>query len=356
MDDQQPAGEGAEDARVTTVYQEPDVVLYLNSSDNDDILRRLSANDPAIAGLKLQINDGFEQGHNFEEERFDRVGFAIGNSAFLRKLEVSIHIRDETAHDISPLFSRIAENRSVEHFALNEFRFRRQGMDIISILTPFFEMNHNLRCLSIRDSEISTSMPIIISSLLQSKSNQLERIDFLASDIDDEHGADLINALIANFERHRLVDLCLAWNPIGTTCCVAIGELLTHPACKLQTLDLGGNENFDDECMATLLNSLAKNNTIKDLHLNSESNVTPSGWTNLPDVFSNPFCSVEAIDIGQNVFDDHITWQLGHALCSNKSLKVLDVPESFGVGPDGWRRLTECLNLPKFCALPAILN
>ena len=81
MDDQQPAGEEVEDTRVATGYQEPDVVLY--SSDNDDILRRLSVNDPTIAGLKLEINDGFD------EDRFDRVGFAIGNSTFLRKLEVS---------------------------------------------------------------------------------------------------------------------------------------------------------------------------------------------------------------------------------------------------------------------------
>ena len=165
----------------------------------------------------------------------------------------------------------------------------------------------------------------------------------MANDIDDEHGADLINALIANYERHRLVDLCLAWNPIGTTCCVAIGELLTHPACKLQTLDLGGNDNFDDECMATLLNFLAKNNTIKDLHLNSESNVTPSGWTNLPDVFSNPFCSVEAIDIGENGFDHSTTWPLGYALCSNKTLKVLIVSNCIEVDPDGWQGLTEFL-------------
>ena len=109
MDDLQPAGEGAEDTRVATGYQEPGVVLY--SPDNDDILRRLSANDPTIAGLKLEINDGFD------EDRFDRVGFAIGNSTFLRKLEVSNNnIGDEITHDLSPLFSRFAENRSVEHF------------------------------------------------------------------------------------------------------------------------------------------------------------------------------------------------------------------------------------------------
>ena len=193
-------------------------------------------------------------------------------------------------------------------------------------------------------------MPILISSLLQSKSNQLERIHFFDNDIDDEQGADLINALILNCEMHRLFYLCLAGNHIGKTCGVAIGELLTHPACKLQTLDLGGNENFDDECMAMLLQTLDKNSTIKHLFLNSVSNVTPSGWEDLPNVFKNPMCAVEALNIGGNNFDDSTTWPLGNVLASNKALKDLDVSDCFEVDPDGWRGLTECLKSPG-CAL-----
>ena len=149
---------------------------------------------------------------------------------------------------------------------------------------------------------------------------------------------------------HHLVDLYLAGNQIRTNCCAAICELLTHPACILQTLYLGNNDNIDDECMAMLLNFLAKNNTIKHLILNSESNVTASGWMKLPDVLSNPLCAVEALFIGDNNFDDSTTWPLGHALCSNRTLKILNVSNCFEADPDGWRGLTEFLKSPD-CAL-----
>ena len=113
MDDQQPAGEGAEDTRVATGYQEPDVVLY--SSDNDDILRRLSVNDPTIAGLKLEINDGFD------EERFDRVGFAIGNSTFLRKLEVS---NNNIGDELRMMLMGLRRFTKIEQMNLKEARQR----------------------------------------------------------------------------------------------------------------------------------------------------------------------------------------------------------------------------------------
>lgn len=127
---------------VSIGYHSPvdDVVIYFTSEHDEALLQRLSNNDPSVARLSW----GFGQNQDRYPELADKAGGAIGQNRYLRALHFG-SCYHTTADWLTSFFTRVAENRSIERFQMNEFDHRRAGVDVCKILTPFFVHNINLR-------------------------------------------------------------------------------------------------------------------------------------------------------------------------------------------------------------------
>ena len=152
------------------------------------------------------------------------IASAIGSSKLLRTLKVVDPSYISYEIDTLALFFKlVAKNRSIEHLELEDLDFTR--LDIFSILAPFLEHNHNLRCIEMLwNTNVSMTVPSLIPALLQYKTIRLEQINFSYNDLGDECAADLINALTAMHGLCHLLDLYLSCNEIGRRGCAALGE------------------------------------------------------------------------------------------------------------------------------------
>ena len=270
------------------------------------------------------------------------IASAIGSSKLLRTLKVVDPSYISYEIDTLALFFKlVAKNRSIEHLELEDLDFTR--LDIFSILAPFLEHNHNLRCIEMSWNEnVSMTVPSLITALLEYKTIRLERINFSYNHLGDECAADLITALTAIHGLCHLLDLYLSYNQIGRRGCAALGDLLKIDACNIQRLTLHKN-SLDDECIQILANGLMKNNTLKELDLSCLRLVTPIGWqTFSADYMSNPICSVEKIDLSGNNIGEEGADSLGTSMTVNNMLQLrsLNVSDCESITTDGWRELS----------------
>ena len=129
----------------TIGYQETTVIYY---EPNDNTLRRISRNEPDVAGLVVYCGCGRELP---DTGSVDRAGRAISNSLHLRKLSIyratlTCYKPEWNTEQMTTFFMHLANNRSLEHLTIS---VDHSVVDIFAILAPFFELNHKLRCIAI---------------------------------------------------------------------------------------------------------------------------------------------------------------------------------------------------------------
>ena len=249
--------------------------------DGDDdatdprILRRLSQNDPVIQSLWV---DCFGYQHD-NRTWLKEVGRAISKNTHLRSLSIEIErldddsdnddddeVEEEEEEEENPpppfgvrsLIMGLAENRSINDLFLDGFYHSHMDIDVFKILAPFFEHNRNLRSICINGyRHLRERIPSLISAL--KKAHGLQYICISKARLEDSIAADLINALQSMPRLHHLLVLDLGGNKIGQQGCRALRELLRHPSCKIQCLDIGNN-HLDNVCMDILYGGLVTNN------------------------------------------------------------------------------------------------
>jgi Ran GTPase-activating protein (RanGAP) involved in mRNA processing and transport len=303
-----------------TGYQAVNVHCY--DAADDDVRARLLHNDPDIAGLDMRVGDFA-----------DSVSRAIIHNTCLQKLVYRLDPRDPV-EELSSFCSQIARNRSIEH--LTVCGFHHSHLDLFSILSPFFAHNHNLRCIEVTQRDLSMRVPSLVSALMQSRSNRLERIDLSASHLGDVQATFLINTLIATPGLCYLLELGLAANAIGRLGCTAVCNLMKNSESNLHRLDLSGND-LDDECIINLPDAWRKRNSLNILDLRYQRHTTSGGWIVFSTLLSNPECSLETICLSLNKIGDVGSKSLGNSLAINHTLKRIDIGECTDITCTGWR-------------------
>jgi Ran GTPase-activating protein (RanGAP) involved in mRNA processing and transport len=323
-------------------YQMPDVRYVYDLNNDDDVVRRLSANDPAIDALDMDL---ILDDDDYTDEDLRILGLAISSSKYLRTLECR-HV-GLYRPDCLSLLMWIAHNRSIEYFRWDEIH-NIDGLDhIADCLVPFIMNNHNLRSINFSGCD-EFILPPLVFALKKSIPNRLTQIQVHRCGIKDDQAKVLINVLSAMPGLCYLLDLDLGYNRIERMGCEALAELLTNSSCKIQVLRLSHND-IDDVCIEILINALIKNNSVKALDLSCQRFVTPIGWRTLSGYLSNPNCALQMIDLHDNptIRDENII-SFGESLAVNTALrmKFFDLSYCTSITSAGWNGFATWLRAP----------
>lgn len=323
-------------AAVHDVYEEPDVEWHC--ADDEETMRRLSANDPDIAGLQVILRDTDDQDY------MKSLGLLVSQSTQLRLLNVQ-GINQLPPYGLPSFFMGIAKNRSIEELDLCQYD--HSHMNIFTTLGPFFELNDNLRCIDISDSfNLSNRTPSLNKSFLKTNNN-LQRIRLANNDIGDRKAANIIKAIIMMPGLPSLLELCLGGNNIGRSSCTKLANLLKMEESNLQRLDLPSND-LDNACLHILTVGLASTTSFRHLDLRCQYPYYESvDWFRfISNVYSQQNCSLQTIDIGENKLGDGGATALGASLSVNNKVKVVDIAGSRSITLKGWGGFTKCLESP----------
>ena len=317
--------------RATVGYQPPNVTMHLI---NDEIMRRLAANDPDIEGLCAR---GYDARLLRDADITNNLGSAVSKNTSLRRFKTYGEMGDTI--DCHFFFVWLAHNRSIEHLEISSFNLTT--IDIYQHLAPFLLHNARLRCIEIINAiDANNRIPSLIAALVHSGGNRLQKISLQGSGIEDEKCAELIDALNKMSGLHNLLELNLGGNKLGRKSCVSLGELIRNPVCQIQILGLS-NTRISDECMGNLISGLATNTSIKVLDF--WSRCLRTGWQVIFIFLSSPRCSIESMyTLGGGIADESAT-SLGDSLAVN--LKSLSIGHN-KITSKGWREVSNGLRGP----------
>ena len=153
------------------------------------------------------------------------------------------------------------------------------------------------------------------------------------------------DALHANPGLQNLLDLCMDSNMVASDGCFSLCKLLKHSSCKLECLNLRYN-NFNDECISSLIGALTINSAVRYLDITGQELVTTQCWCTFTRFLSSSDCLVESLCLGDNNIGDAGTISLGESLSVNKTLKHLDLRSCYDITVTGWEGFSPCLRLP----------
>lgn len=121
----------------------------------------------------------------------------------------------------------------------------------------------------------------------------------------------------------------------------SLEDLLLSPDSKLTVLDLS-KSNIGDVGVSALARGVSRNNTLRDLKLDCNTNISEGGWREIFDVFTSPN-NLEKLSLSEANLTDASVIYLGSALATNRHLKALDLSWNILISPLGWQGLLEFL-------------
>lgn len=151
--------------------------------------------------------------------------------------------------------------------------------------------------------------------------------------------------------RHqRLLELALDGTNIGRTGCTALANLLTNPESRIIKLRLEAND-FDNYAITTFSNALRYRNTLVSLNfagdLHEPSRITVVGWRAFASIFTTRTCSIEDFFLRHIRICNEGMASLVNDLAINGTLKYLHI--GFGMlslTPAGWKAIAMCVRNP----------
>jgi len=335
-------------------YSEPDVEWH---TLDEETLQKLENGAENMKGLRIQtsviyheviVDDGIDFIlHPWADA--ERIGNAIANSKNLLKLDIR-EFGDELleAPWLLNVFRGLARNRSIEH--LEMYEVHQTVLSSFEVIFPFFEHNHNLRCIDLHTIDLTAHFDSFLLGLSLCDKNQLERILLYENNLRGRQVTRVINALR---DHRNLLHLQISGsNCISRYGFLALSKLLQNPRSKIHCLEVGDifvQNSFDDECITILTGALVVSKTIKTLSVSS-GDVTAYGWRFLSSVLRSPISSLERLTIWGCLLNDEGIIVIGLSLIKNKVLNYLKISGSSDITPAGWQGFSTCLRSPA-CAL-----
>jgi len=306
---------------------------YTTCELDENILHNLSG----IAGLRVS-RDSVIFDHNLTVGR--TLGDALGISRCLIKLKIDAF--PTSPHSLRELFEGLARNRSIHHLFLCQLDVTQ--VDVFAIMLPFFEHNHNLRCVEILWSNMSRRTTASFITAL-SKCKRLERVVLRHNDYgQDGQAAIVIKSLCDNHP--NILELSLG-GEIQNSGYVAMASLVSHSASNLLSLQLSSCD-INDASLAVISKSLAKSKCIKKINIygNGEDETTEIGWKSFSAALSSPTCPLEIISLESTRISDEGVISVGNLLTVNATVKHLNLSVSAFVTSEGWQQFARCLRNP----------
>ena len=151
------------------------------------------------------------------------------------------------------------------------------------------------------------------------------------SDLQDGQLIDIITALSMH---PQLTELHLSNMEMGRNECTALSTLLRWTTTKLITLNLHGN-NINDEEVEVLVDALTNVNTLQDLDLSSNEEITIKGWKAVSTLLEMPGSNLKELDVINNNIGDDGALVFANALANNSTVETLNLYGN-GITAEGW--------------------
>ncbi|KAL7430715.1 hypothetical protein ACHAXH_003977 [Discostella pseudostelligera] len=210
------------------------------------------------------------------------------------------------------------KNKRLERIYLQNV-LAADGFD--QIFTSLTEYN-NLSEICVGDSFIGSQGCMSLSNLLRNPESNIRKLELVHTYLDD----DTIVILSISLMRSKILrSLDFRRNPeVTSTGWGALSAILFHPICKIVTLWLG-HMNLDDEGVTYLGEALAVNKSVQYLALDSNESITNDGWRVFFTCMRNPDSSLKELDLLGCSIDDEGVATIMNALEENTSLKRLSL-------------------------------
>ena len=293
---------------------------------NRDILQKLKYDydDESFDYLYIMDSSGSSDEDEYipdEGEDLGWLGYYIGQNTKLQVLNFYKTINNES------FYKEICRNVSIK-----EIRFSQISLDgeVLSMLDPFFQNNHNLTRFTIDECEFGVEGARHLSLAIGNCNKSLTHIEITNNEMED---VQLVGIIITNLSIHpQLQELDLSDNGIsmGRNECTALSTLL-RTTTQLETLNLNSN-NIDDEGMGLLLPAL-RGHSLQKLSLGSNRSITLNGWKAIASLLEMPKCNLKELYIHNNNLGDEGALVFAEALTNNSTLETLS---SIGITPEGW--------------------
>lgn len=326
---------------------------------NIEILNKIQQNDPGFLSLRIR-----------EEQWIKGIGSAIGNSKFLKRLEIITSGKGNGDKKwLREVLHGLAQNRTLEVLVLS-MSDHNSSLDIFYILHPFFKDNVCFRHFEVYEYEgVPKAVTSLVSALSKCRKDQLRVFKFDKVFCTDRQAVALFDSLR---EQTALTHLGFTYNTcIGEAGWTALATLLKNPASKIEFLDLCLTD-LDDDSITILGNALVNSNAlvklrvlllnglkpvvlfqqgpgntlIIDVKRNGPTLLAP-GWRAVSSLVSHPTCSLGHLSLSQTKMSEEGVSMLGNALSVNNTIEFLDLSENIFITVAGWREFSECLRNPK---------
>ena len=318
-------------------------------SRNRIILRRLQRNDSDVATALWIQNEYDEDEHYEDfidycpEGANDMgwLGYFVGKNEHLRDLHIcpftstsGSSIRDV----IEPFFRGVSSNNAIQTITFT--RMDLLGGEVFTMLTPFFKDNYNLANININNCDFGNGGCRLFALALGSSTNKsLQKVELEDNNISEEGIVDIITALSMH---PHLKHLDLDGNRLRKDGCVALATLLQNSAKELQYLYISHNE-INDEGVEALVSALKNYSRLKELRLSNNPSITTRGWLSLATILEFSNSNLEVLGVGQNNIDDEALASFADALANNCTLNALYTSRIPSITSEGWQSFSKFL-------------
>ena len=252
------------------------------------------------------------------------VGYFVGKNDHLEELNIAyftptlgVNYRDV----MEPFLRGVNLNKSIQNLDFEGVDLLEGG--IFTMLTPFFQNNHNLTSINIRACVFGDEgYRLFALAIGSSTSKSLRKVQVENNFIVEEGMVDIMTALSVH---PHLEYLDFDRNHLRKNGCVALATLLRCSATELQHLDISRN-NIGDEGIEALVHALTNCSNLKELHLSNNPSITTKGWQSFAAILESPNSNLEDLYISHNNVDDQAKAAFVKALTNNCRLKEFHLP------------------------------
>lgn len=315
------------------------------TTNTESTLARINRNDPNLKQLILAYPYFPHDADEWEE-----LGRGIGRNTYIETVELDFisWIGDENKHAsfVRSFCQGICQNRSLQRFALKFCDFDLFEKGILQELVPFLVHNQCLRVLDFYFSPIESGGARLLGSTLEKRTNKsIEKIVLSGTEMGLDDEGESVNALLTSLQEYtHLKTLELETNEIGQVGCNTISTLLTSTSSKLQKLDLRDSA-IDNNKLASLTTSLAKNTALQELDLGCNFSITVTGWAPLLSLLRSPSCNLKNISLNENTIDYDVTVALVASLADNHTLTKLSLCGNPSITTPGFVAISTLLQI-----------
>ncbi|XP_078057451.1 NACHT, LRR and PYD domains-containing protein 3-like [Mustelus asterias] len=179
---------------------------------------------------------------------------------------------------------------------------------------------HKCQELSLGLNKVGDSGVKLLSTALRNPECKIQKLDLHGNNLTDSCAEDLASSLSTN---RSLIDLNLDENKLGDSGVKLLSVALRNPDCKIQKLDLNFN-GLTDSCAEDLASALSTNRSLIDLNLGGNK-LGDSGVKLLFVALRNPECKIQKLDLANTALTDSCAEDLASALCTNQTLRILNL-------------------------------